>query len=220
MFTALLVAAGVAVFVGLRATVHDLDHSLDRFYERTHFADLTVIGGDADVLAREAAEVRGVQAVNTRGTTTLSVFIRNGTTKVQGTVIGVPARGPTINDVSITSGRDFAPDTSRAVAVVEQHTADDLDIAPDAGEWAAMFLAWAANLHEIGMSTLAVGPSAASLKATVALETPAIDERLAPIVNVVPLQWLALEVSRRLDVDADSFRKQGRYAAAQSKFSL
>ena len=75
-------------------------------------------------------------------------------------------------------------------------------------------------LHEIGMSTLAVGPSAASLKATVALETPAIDERLAPIVNVVPLQWLALEVSRRLDVDADSFRKQGRYAAAQSKFSL
>ena len=75
-------------------------------------------------------------------------------------------------------------------------------------------------LHEIGMSTLAVGPSAASLKATVALETPAIDERLAPIVNVVPLQWLALEVSRRLDVDADSFRKEGRYAAAQSKFSL
>ena len=26
------------------------------------------------------------------------------------------------------------------------------DTAPDAGEWAAMFLAWAANLHEIGMS--------------------------------------------------------------------
>ena len=75
-------------------------------------------------------------------------------------------------------------------------------------------------LHEIGMPTLAVGASAVSLKATVALETPAIDERLAPIVNVVPLQWLALEVSRRLGVDADSFRKVGRYAAAQSKFIL
>jgi len=36
----------------------------------------------------------------------------------------------------------------------------------------------------------------------------------------VPLQWLALEVSRRLGVDADSFRKVGRYAAAQSKFIL
>src|SRR5438034_417881 len=75
-------------------------------------------------------------------------------------------------------------------------------------------------LHEIGTPTLAVGPTGVSLKATVALETPTIDERLAPIVNVVPLQWLALEVSRRLGVDADSFRKVGRYAAAQSKFIL
>jgi glutamine---fructose-6-phosphate transaminase (isomerizing) len=78
----------------------------------------------------------------------------------------------------------------------------------------------AAAVHEIGATTLAVGPAAASLKATAALVTPAIDERLAPIVNVVPLQWLALEVSRRLGVDADSFRSTGRYAAAQSKFIL
>jgi glucosamine--fructose-6-phosphate aminotransferase (isomerizing) len=78
----------------------------------------------------------------------------------------------------------------------------------------------AAAIYEIGAPTLAVGPSAASLTATVALKTPSVDERLAPIVNVVPLQWLALEVSRRLGVDADSFRKEGRYAAAQSKFSL
>ena len=75
-------------------------------------------------------------------------------------------------------------------------------------------------LYEIGTPTLAVGPTGVSLKATVALETPAIDERLAPIVNVVPLQWLALEASRRLGVDADSFRKEGRYASAQSKFTL
>jgi glucosamine--fructose-6-phosphate aminotransferase (isomerizing) len=78
----------------------------------------------------------------------------------------------------------------------------------------------AAALHEIGAATLAVGPSATRLTATVAVQTPAIDERLAPVVNVVPLQWLALELSRRLGVDADSFRKVGRYAAAQSKFSL
>jgi glucosamine--fructose-6-phosphate aminotransferase (isomerizing) len=78
-----------------------------------------------------------------------------------------------------------------------------------------------AALKEIGTPTLAVGPSAAHLTATTSrLETPAIDELLAPIVSVVPLQWLALEVSRRLGVDADSFRKEGRYAAAQTKFSL
>ena len=78
-----------------------------------------------------------------------------------------------------------------------------------------------AALHEIGTPTLAVGPSAAGLTDTAArLETPEIDELLAPIVNVVPLQCLALEVSRRLGVDADSFRKEGRYAAAQTKFGL
>ncbi len=132
VFTALLVAAGVAVFVGLRATVHDLDHSLDHFYEQTHFADLTVVGGDADALARDAARVPGVQAVNTRGTTTLSVFIRSGKTKVQGTVIGVPASGPTIDDLTITAGKAFDRTTDGAVAVVEQHTADDLDVAPGA----------------------------------------------------------------------------------------
>jgi len=78
----------------------------------------------------------------------------------------------------------------------------------------------AAALHEIGAATFAVGPSAGSITATVQVETPAIDELLAPIVNAVPLQWLALEVSRRVGVDADSFRKEGRYAAAQTKFSL
>jgi glucosamine--fructose-6-phosphate aminotransferase (isomerizing) len=48
-----------------------------------------------------------------------------------------------------------------------------------------------------------------------------VDEVLAPIVNVVPLQWLAYHVSRKLGVDADSFRRdEPPYAAAQSKFNL
>ena len=48
-----------------------------------------------------------------------------------------------------------------------------------------------------------------------------LDEVLAPIVNVVPLQWLAYHVSRKQGVDADSFRRdEPTYAAAQSKFTL
>jgi len=78
----------------------------------------------------------------------------------------------------------------------------------------------AAALDEIGTPTLAVGSAAGRLPATAGLETPAVDELLAPMVNVVPLQYLALEVSRHLGVDADSFRKEGRYATAQTKFSL
>jgi putative ABC transport system permease protein len=130
VFTAILVAAGVAVFVGLQATVHDLDNSLDHFYAETHFADLTVVGGDTTAILQAFTKVDGVAAATTRGTTTLSVFLSNGKTKVQGTVIGVKARGPVINDVSITAGRDFARDTPKPVAVVEQHTADDLGVQP------------------------------------------------------------------------------------------
>jgi putative ABC transport system permease protein len=132
VLTALLVTAGVAVFVGLRATVNDLGASLDRFYAQSRFADLTVVGGDTDAIAREARLVDGVAAVNARGATTLSVFLRNGKTKVQGTVIGVPATGPDLNRLSGTAGHPFDRATTKAVAVVEQHTADDLDVRPGA----------------------------------------------------------------------------------------
>jgi glucosamine--fructose-6-phosphate aminotransferase (isomerizing) len=64
-------------------------------------------------------------------------------------------------------------------------------------------------LHEIGATVISYGPDSD------------LDEVLAPIVNVVPLQWLAYHVSRKLGVDADSFRRdEPRYAAAQSKFTL
>lgn len=65
-----------------------------------------------------------------------------------------------------------------------------------------------AALREIGAAVLTFGGA----------ET---NEVLAPIVNVVALQWLAYHASRRLGVDADSFRRDERdYAAAQSKFTL
>lgn len=65
-----------------------------------------------------------------------------------------------------------------------------------------------AALREIGANVLSFGGA----------ET---DEVLAPIVNVVALQWLAYHTSRRLGVDADSFRKdETDYAAAQAKFTL
>jgi glutamine---fructose-6-phosphate transaminase (isomerizing) len=79
----------------------------------------------------------------------------------------------------------------------------------------------AAALMEIGANLLVVGPEAKSVAARHRVVTPLLDEVLAPIVNVVPLQWLAYEASKRLGVNADSFRRdEERYAAAQSKFTL
>lgn len=71
-------------------------------------------------------------------------------------------------------------------------------------------------LREIGAATVEVGPAAKN-----GYRTLEVDEVLAPIVNVIPLQWLAYHASRKLGVDADSFRRdEPRYSAAQSKFTL
>jgi glucosamine--fructose-6-phosphate aminotransferase (isomerizing) len=76
-------------------------------------------------------------------------------------------------------------------------------------------------LKDIGTTVLAVGPAAGSIAASYQVATPLVDEALSPIVNVVPLQWLAYEASKRLGVDADSFRRdEERYAAAQARFAL
>ncbi len=70
-------------------------------------------------------------------------------------------------------------------------------------------------LGEIGAAVIEVGSAADGFK------TPRVDEVLAPIVNVVPLQLLAYEASRLLGVDADSFRRdEPPYAAAQAGFTL
>jgi putative ABC transport system permease protein len=127
---ALLVACVVAVFVGLVGTARDLDRSLDAFYARTRFADLLVIEGDARAIADEARATPGVAAVNQRSTTTLSIWARDGRVKVQGTVIGMPADGPVIDALDVTDGRHFRRSSTGPVAIVEAHTAEDLDLGP------------------------------------------------------------------------------------------
>jgi glucosamine--fructose-6-phosphate aminotransferase (isomerizing) len=79
----------------------------------------------------------------------------------------------------------------------------------------------AAAMIDIGVTVVAVGADAGAIASTSAIATPAIDEVLAPIVNVVPLQWLAYEAARRLEVDADSFRRDEEpYSSAQSRYVL
>jgi glucosamine--fructose-6-phosphate aminotransferase (isomerizing) len=79
----------------------------------------------------------------------------------------------------------------------------------------------AAALHAIGANVVAVGPEAASVRAKIAVVTPRTSEELAPIVNAVPLQWMAYEAAQRQLVDADSFRRiEPSYAEAQSQFLL
>jgi glucosamine--fructose-6-phosphate aminotransferase (isomerizing) len=80
----------------------------------------------------------------------------------------------------------------------------------------------AGGLSAIGTPFVAVGSAAASIEgASWALSTPPLPEPLAPILNVIPLQWLAYLVSRRKGVDADLFRADDpSYAAAHARYAL
>jgi len=74
-----------------------------------------------------------------------------------------------------------------------------------------------AALKAIGAVVVAVGSAAKGLGGTAwSLQTPTFPEALAPIINVIPLQWLSYEVARRVGVDPDTFRStDAAYAAAQ-----
>ena len=78
-----------------------------------------------------------------------------------------------------------------------------------------------AALVKIGVRVVAVGPGSGVVDASWRVTTPEVDEVLSPIVNVIPLQWLAYEASLRMGVDADTFRRdEPVYAAAQKEFTL
>lgn len=82
-------------------------------------------------------------------------------------------------------------------------------------------------LSEIGVTLMLTGAATDEVagldgvRAAAGYQTPELDEVLAPIVNVIPLQWLAYHASVKAGVDADTFRKdEARYSAAQARFSL
>lgn len=80
----------------------------------------------------------------------------------------------------------------------------------------------AAGLSAIGIPFMAVGSAATTIaEARWPVATPPLPEPLAPLLNVIPLQWLAYLVSRRKGVDADLFRADDpSYAAAHARYAL
>jgi glutamine---fructose-6-phosphate transaminase (isomerizing) len=78
-----------------------------------------------------------------------------------------------------------------------------------------------AGLKEIGVPVVAVGSVAGQVPANSQIVTPALPEVLAPLINVVPLQWMAYFLADSLGVDADSFRRgEPRYTAAYERYQL
>src|ERR1700739_4981349 len=109
------VTLGVLLFVASYDSFRNVQASYDRTYARTHFADLTVTGGDSDTIAAAARGAPGVERVVTRTQADRPMSI--GATKLVGRVVGMPpASGHGINDIDLVAGR--LPDPARSDEVV------------------------------------------------------------------------------------------------------
>jgi putative ABC transport system permease protein len=146
------VMLGVLLFVASYDSFRNVQASYDRTYVRTHFADLTVTGGDPDTIAAAVRNAAGVDRVATRTQADLPMTI--GGTKLVGRVVGLPpVTGHDINEIDVIAGR--LPDPARDdQVVVERHTADTFGLG--AGKRVQVFdgTRW----HEVTISGVAQSP--------------------------------------------------------------
>lgn len=122
------VMLGVLLYVVSYDSFRNVQASYDRTYVRTHFADLTVSGGDPDAIAAGVGKSGGVERVVTR--TQVDQPMTIGATKLVGRVVGMPpVSGNEINKIDVIAGT--LPDPARDDQVlVERHTAHTFGLAP------------------------------------------------------------------------------------------
>ena len=117
------IAVAVTVFLGITmfGASYDSFQNLQASYEatatQTHFANLTVVGGDTSGFASFARSQNGVEAAETRTVADLPLAVED--TKLLGRVVGLP-RSSEVNRLTYRSGS--AP--GRGEVAVEAHLAE------------------------------------------------------------------------------------------------
>ena len=120
------VMLGVLLYIVSYDSFRNVQASYDRTYVRTHFADLTVTGGDPDTIAAAVGNNGGVERVATR--TQVDEPMTIGATKLVGRIVGMVS-GNEINKIDVIAGG--FPDPARNDQVlVERHTAHTFGLAP------------------------------------------------------------------------------------------
>jgi len=118
---ALVVAAGVTLYVTYLANFESLRRTQQAYYERQHFGD--VFASLARAPLHVAADIRaldGVTAVETRVVADVTLDIAGLDQPATGRLVSVPAgRRPRVNDLYLRSGRWLDPDRPDEILVSE-----------------------------------------------------------------------------------------------------
>ncbi len=122
------VLLGVALFGASYDAYQNLLASYSKLFDETHFAALTISGGDRAAVSAAVSGQDGVAAVATRTTADLPVSV--GDTRLVGRLIGLPADSrPAVDDVLLLEGSYLDPADPHGV-LVERHMADHFALHP------------------------------------------------------------------------------------------
>ena len=124
---AVVIALGVAIFIGSYGSYQNLRFSYDRTYHELRMADLWFETADAPAaVVGDVAAVEGVAAAEGRLVEDLPVVLPEaGSERMLGRFVTLPAeRRPEVNDVKITEGDYFSPVSAELQVLLETGFAD------------------------------------------------------------------------------------------------
>ncbi|MDP6704967.1 MAG: FtsX-like permease family protein [Alphaproteobacteria bacterium] len=136
---ALVIGAGVAVFVMAFGTLNSIEETRAAYYERARFADIFAFVKRApEVLARRLARIPGVRRVESRIVHGVTLDVPGMAAPALGRLVSLPPRGrPLLNDVTLRQGR--MPAVGRSLeAVVNEAFAEAHGFGPGEHVFAVM----------------------------------------------------------------------------------
>ncbi len=132
---AVVIALGVAIFIGSYGSYQNLRFSYDRTYEELRMADLWFEVDNAPAaVVQEVRNVEGVAAAEGRLVEELPVVLPEaGPERILGRFVTLPppsAGRAAVNDVKVTSGEYFTPGSDERQVLLEKSFADFHDAQP------------------------------------------------------------------------------------------
>jgi len=130
---AVVIALGVAIFIGSYGSYQNLKFSYDHTYDQLRMGDLWFEVADAPAgVAQDVAAVEGVAAAEGRLVEELPVVLPEaGPERMLGRFLTLPSeRRPNVNDVKVTKGEYFSPQGGEPQVLLEKGFADYHDAQP------------------------------------------------------------------------------------------
>lgn len=118
---ALVIAAGIAMYISYNSTFRSLKLTQETYYDRYRFPDVFATVKRAPLwLEQRITEIPGVNAVRTRVVLGVTLDVDGVDEPVMGQLISIPeTRQKMLNDIAIQSGRYIEPDREDEVLISE-----------------------------------------------------------------------------------------------------